>query len=684
MKCYKSGQIKDIVLSGHAGAGKTSLAEAMLYTAGVIDRPASIETGGTVCDFDPEEQKRKSSLSLAVAPLEWNDTKINVVDTPGLFDFEGEMLEGVSAADAMVIVVSGKSGVSVGTEKAWKLASSLKMPRAFFINKIDDESADFYKVLEDLKATFGSAVCPVFVPVKTDQGDVFINLIEMKARQYNAKGKAAEAPMPYTGHRLQGLVNAISEAVAETGDEYFEKYFSGGTFTQQEIITGIHAGFKDGSIAPVFCGSSILPAGIDVLLGSISTMFPSADETATRTEDDNELPCDSGASPAVFVFKTVADPYVGKLSYIKVVSGEITPDIQLLNPKTGATEKIGKLYMQRGRKQADAESLAAGDIGTISKLNAQTGDTLCTSAHPVSVKRISFPAPCLSLAVSPKSKGDEDKISQSLHRLCEEDPTLSFEVNGETRQQILSGLGEQHLDFVVSKLKAKFGVEVLLSKPEVAYRETIRKKVRAEGKHKKQTGGHGQYGHVFIEFEPNDSEEFVFEEKVFGGSVPKNFFPAVEKGLRDCIRSGVLAGYPVVNLKATLVDGSYHPVDSSEAAFKTAAALAFKAGLAQAVPTLLEPIGLLKAYVPDTNMGDVIGEINRRRGRVLGMTPTEDGLQVLEAEAPSAEMMDFSVVLRSITQGRGYFTFQFERYEEAPPQVAHAVIEKSKSAVAGE
>jgi elongation factor G len=685
MKRYSSGQIRNIALTGHAGSGKTSLAEAMLFTAGVIDRTVSIEGGGTVCDFDPEEIKRKVSLSIALAPLEWMDKKINIIDTPGLFDFEGEMLAGLSAADAAIIVISAKSGVSVGTEKAWKLASARNMPKAFFINKIDDDAADFFKVLDDIKARFGTAVCPVLVPIKTDGITVYIDLIEMKAFKYDDKGKPAEVPVPDAGDKIKELRTAISEAVAESDDEYFDKFFSGGTFTEEELFKGIHAGIKDGSITPVFCGSSVHPAGINNLLDSIVSMFPTADECSMSDEDGNAVRCSSTDPAVAFVFKTVADPFVGKLSYIKVAAGKLSSDSVLFNPRTGNSEKIGKITLQRGKKQLEADGLSAGDIGAAAKLSALTGDTLCAPIRPVNLKRVKFPAPCLSMAINAKNKGDDDKISQGLHRLCEEDPTLKFEINSETRQQIISGLGEQHLDFAVSKLKAKFGVEVVLSTPEVPYRETIKKKVvRSEGKYKKQTGGHGQFGHVFIDFEPCDSEEFIFEEKVVGGSVPRNFFPAVEKGLRDCIKQGVLAGFPVVNLKATLVDGSYHPVDSSEAAFRSAATLSFKAGLAQSAPVLLEPIGNLKAYVPEGTMGDIIGEINRRRGRVLGMTLGEDGLEVVEAEAPVAETLDFSTVLRSVTQGRGHFSFEFVRYEEAPPQVSQAVIEKAKIAAAAE
>lgn len=682
MKHYGSGQIRNIAFTGHAGSGKTSLAEALLFASGAIDRVSTVEAGGTVCDFDPEEIKRKSSLSLALAPIEWKDTKINIIDTPGLFDFEGEALEGISAADSQVIVISAKSGVNVGTEKAWKRASDRKMPRAFFVNKMDDDSADFYKVLEELKAQFGASVCPLIVPVATDSGTVYVDIINLKAYKYDAKGVRTDTDVPETGHRLPGLVNAISEAVAETNDEYFDKYFSGGKFTSEELFKGIHTGIKDGSIAPVFCGSSIKPAGLDILLDCVVSMFPSADECEYTDTDGAAHPFSETGDPAAFVFKTVADPFIGKVSYIKAVSGEIKPDSVLLNTRTGASEKIGKLSLQRGKKQSDAGTVAAGDIFTAAKLSALTCDTLCAPSKPVTVARIEFPATCLSKAVFPKKKGDEDKIALGLHRLIEEDPTFTYENNAETREQLVSGLGEQHLDYIVSKLRSKFGVEVVLAAPTVPYRETIRKKVTSEGKFKKQTGGHGQFGHVFIDFEPCDSEELVFEEKVVGGSVPKNYFPAVEKGLRECVKHGVLAGYPVVNLKATLTDGSYHPVDSSEAAFKAAASLSFKSGMEQAKPVLLEPIGTLTVTMPDANMGDVIGEINRRRGRVLGMSAGEAGMQVVEAEAPVAETLDFSVTLRSITQGRGSFTFTFARYEEAPPQVAQAVIEKYKASSA--
>ncbi len=674
MKRFSSNQIRNVALLGHGSSGKTMLAEAMLFSTSTSDRLGNIASGNTVCDFDPEEIKRKTSIFTSIAPIEWRDCKINIFDTPGQPDFEGEMLEGLRAADSAVIAVSGKSGVSVGTEKAWENAKALNLPTAFFVSKVDEESADFYKVLEELKASFGASVCPIIVPFSSDDEQHFINLIEMKAYEFK-NNKAVEIPIPDNGHRLQGLIAAISEAVAETNDELFDKYFSGEAFTKEELTKGIHNGIRQGVIAPVFGGSAVTGAGIDMLLDGIVSYFPGAGNTAPATDENgDDIEVSENDPLAALVFKTVADPFVGKLSYIKVFSGELTSDSNVINARTGKSERVGKLYLVRGKKQTETDRITAGDIGAASKLSSPiTGDTLCASQKIVNLKGIAFPLPSLSMAVTPVTKGDEDKISQGLRRLMEEDPTLKFETNAETSQQILSGLGEQHIDITVSKLKSKFGIGVELSVPDVPYRESIRKKVKAEGKHKKQTGGHGQFGHVVIEFEPCESAQMIFEEKVFGGSVPKNYFPAVEKGLRDCVIHGVIAGYPVVNLKATLLDGSYHPVDSSEMAFKMAATLAYKSALPQASPILLEPVGSLSVEVPESNMGDIIGEINKRRGRVLGMNHGDTGKDIVQAEAPVAEMHDFSIVLRSITQGRGHFTFKFERYEEAPPQVAQAV-----------
>lgn len=681
MKQYSSSRIKNVAVVGHGGSGKTTLAEALLYLTGASDRLGTIADGNTVCDYDAEEIKRKASISLSVAPFEYDGVKVNLLDTPGLFDFSTGLYEGVRAADSVLLAVSGKSGVTVGAKKAYKLAKKSGKSRMIFVSKLDRESADFYKVLEQLKATFGPSVFPLSVPYGSDkQIEGYIDLINMKAYHYD-NGKATEVALPESDHRLEGLMTAISEAVAETDEALFEKYFSGEQFTHEELVKGIQDGIKAGSITPVFCGSAATLEGLDMLLGAITTLLPSAEEAAseigtTPAGDEVEVKCDEGGPLVAQVFKTVADPFIGKLSYVKVISGKLTAGLDALNMTTGESEKIGKLITLRGKKQEDAAAIPAGDIGAIAKLSANTGDTLCVGTE-VSLAKATFDLPCYSMAVLPKAKGDESKISQAVARLLEEDASLSFETNTETHQQVISGLGDQHLDVVVSKLKAKFGVDVALEPPIVAYRETIQKKVRVQGKHKKQSGGHGQYGDVWIEFEPCDSDEMVFDQKVVGGAVPKNFFPAVEKGLRECVTRGILAGYPVVRLKATLVDGSYHPVDSSEMAFKTAASLAYKAGLQQASPVLLEPIGHLNVTVPDANTGDMMGELNKRRGRVLGMNPAEEGTSVIDAEVPMSEMHDFATLLRQMAQGSGSFTFAFERYEQLPNQLVAGVIEQA-------
>ncbi len=683
MKQYDAKKILNIALAGHSGSGKTSVAEAMLYVAGASDRLGKISDGNTVLDCDPEEIKRKASIVTAVAPLEWKNYKINLIDTPGLFDFEGGLKEGMRAADTAMIVVSGKNGVNVGTEKAVKAATQAGLTKVFFVNGLCDESARFYRVFETLKAQFGPSVCPVVVPYIVDgKANCYINLLEYKAYLYE-NGKMTQTAMPDMGDRLEGLRTAINEAVAETSDEMFEKYFSGEEFTPEEIIVGVSTGVKNGTISPVFCGDAQNTFGIDQLLNGIIWLAPSAaDKGAELALDQNgepvELAVNENAASAAFVFKTVADPFVGKLSYFKVISGKVSPDTPLVNMTTGEPERINKVMVIRGKKQEEQPYIGAGDIGCVAKLqNTKTGDTLCSPARKVIIDKIDYPAPCYSMAIYPKTKGEEDKVAQAVMKLMEEDPTIKFENNTETKQMIVSGLGEQHLDVLVSKLKSKYGVDVTLEVPKVAYRETIRKKVQAQGRHKKQSGGHGQFGDVWIEFEPCDCEDLEFGERVVGGAVPKGYFPAVEKGLRDCIKKGVLAGYPVVGLKATLYDGSYHPVDSSEMSFKMAAAIAYKNGLPNASPVLLEPIGTLKALVPDSNMGDVMGEVNKRRGRVLGMSPGEDGMQQVEAEVPMAEMHDFATYIRQVTQGRGSFSFEFVRYEDAPAQIAQKIIESA-------
>ena len=680
----QANKICNILVAGHAGCGKTTLVESLLYTTGALERMGRVEDGNTVCDFDPEEAKRHASLSAAVAPVQYEDIKLNLIDVPGLFDFEVGMYEGLPAVESVLICVSGRSGVSVGAEKAYKMAEKQGKSRMIFISKMDLENANFYKILEDLKTRFGPSICPCVVPVRLDDGTVaYVNLFSQKAFKYEG-GKQIQIELPNMGHRLEGLVEAMSEAVAETDDALMEKFFEGEPFTTEEIVEGMRLGVKNGIITPVFCGSPVNLQALDMLLLNMVRLLPSAERAGGRTGvnadgEELEFKCDEAEPTAVYVFKTVADPFVGKLSYVRVLSGKLTASSTLVNARTGETERLGKLLTVRGKKQTDAEMIPAGDMGAITKLPAaQTGDTLCDPARVAALPAPAFPVPTLSMAVKVAKKGDEGKIGAALARLIEEDPTVRYRVDSETGQQLLSGLGEQHLDVVVAKLKAKFGVEITLETPRVAYRESIRKKCKAQGRHKKQTGGHGQFGDVWIEFEPCDSEELVFEEKVFGGSVPKNYFPAVEKGLRQASAHGVLAGYPVVGLKATLLDGSYHPVDSSEMAFIMAAKLAYKAALPQAGPILLEPVGTLKAHVPGDNTGDIMGDVTKRRGRVLGMHPDEDGLQVVEAEVPMAEMQDFTTFMRQLTQGRGWFTLEFTRYEPLPSMLEGKVIEEAK------
>ena len=630
--------------------------------------------------------RRRSAARRLSPPFEWKNKKINLLDTPGLFDFQGGLYEAARAAESVVIVLAGKSGVSVGTEKAFAAAEKRGLSKIFFVNGLCDEGSDFYKVFEDLKASFGPSVCPIVVPYFEDgKADKYINMLEYKAYDYSG-GKPVQVDMPNMGARLEGLRTAIYEAVAETSDELFEKYFSGEEFTPEEVIVGVSQGVKSGTISPVFCGDAMLMRGMEQFMDGLCWLAPSAADKGAEIGvdvDGNpvEIAVKEDAATAAIVFKTVADPFIGKLSYVKVLSGKISTETPLINMRTGNTERVGKTVMMCGKKQEDVKAITAGDIGAIPKLaGVNTGDTLCAPARKVTLDGIAYPTPEMRMAIVPKNKGDEDKVAQGIMRLAEEDPTIRFENNAETKEMVISGMGEQHLDVIVSKLKTKFGVDVTLRSPRVPYRETIRKTVSVQGRHKKQTGGHGQFGDVWIEFSPCDADGLEFAERVVGGAVPKGFFPAVEKGLRECIARGPLAGYPVVGLKATLYDGSYHPVDSSEMAFKTAASIAYKNGMPQANPVLLEPIGELKATVPDANMGDIMGEVNKRRGRVLGMSPAETvGYQTVDAEVPMAEMYDFSTYVRQVTQGRGSFTFDFVRYEEAPQNVAQKVIEAAKA-----
>ena len=686
MKLYDTANIKNFCLLGHGNSGKTSLAEAMLYTAGNTDRLGRTADGNTVMDFDPEEIKRKFSISTALAACEWHGVKFNILDTPGYFDFVGEVQEAVRVSDAAVIVLSGKSGVSVGAEKAWKYCEDKKLPRLIFINKVDDERVNYQGVMQQLKEKFGKRIAPFQLPIREREKITgFVNIVEREARKFDGN-RTVTAEMPSeVGDELEELRNMICEAVAETSEELMEKYFSGEEFTLPEMYSALRAGVAAGDIVPVLCGSAYHKLGISSLMNAIDAYFPapdSGDEFIVATKKDgtpSRIKVDVSDPMSALVFKTVADPYVGKLSYFKVYSGVMTPDTTVYNMNKDINEKIGKIYVVNGKKQVEVSRLNAGDIGAVAKLTkTATGDTLSGLNHPLELEGIDFVKPNMSLAVIPKVKGDEDKITQGLTKLMEEDKTFKLETNKETRQQILKGLGDQHIEVIVSKLKNKFGVDVSFEPPKVPYREAIRKHVKAEGKHKKQSGGHGQYGHVWIEFEPGD-DGLVFEEKVFGGSVPKGYFPAVEKGLLESMQHGVLAGYPMVGLKATLVDGSYHDVDSSEMAFKIAANLAYKAGMVQASPVILEPIGHLKVTVPDSYTGDIIGDINKRRGQMLGMNPVGDGMTEIEGEVPVAEMYSYSSDLRSMTQARGDFEFEFDRYQEAPSNIAEKIVAASKA-----
>ena len=623
---------KNIALAGHAGSGKTTLCEALLYQSGVTERIGKITEGNTVSDYTAEEIKRKSSVYTTLSTIRTDALQVNLLDTPGMFDFAGEMTEGIYGSDCTLIPVSGKSGVRVGTQKAYDCAVALGKPRMFVVTKLDDDNANFYNVLTDLKSKFGSTVCPVVVPVIADRKIIsYVNLIEMKAYRYDEAGKAVETEMPTAavsekmGYRMDGLIEAFSEAVAETDEALFEKFFSGEPFTQKERIDGIHNGIKNGIITPVTCVSAATLAGVDMLMKELELLVPSAPEQALALDaagEPVEISCTPDAPTKAVIFKTAVDPFVGKLSFLKVLSGSLKGGMELVNATDGSTEKIGKLLELCGKKQTEKAEAVCGDIVAVAKLRAHTNDTLCAQEQVVSMEAPEYPLPCYRMAVQPAVRGDEAKVASAMQKILEEDQTLSYEQDPTTKEAILSGLGEQHLAAVVSRLQSDFGVSVTLKTPKIAYRETIRKKVKVQGRYKKQSGGHGQYGDVWIEFEPCVSDDLIFEERVFGGAVPKNFFPAVEKGLQDSVKKGVLAGFPVVGLKAILVDGSYHPVDSSEMSFKTAASLAYKEGMRLAEPVLLEPIGTLDVAVPDENTGDMMGELNKRRGRVLGMQPS--------------------------------------------------------------
>ena len=684
---YSPHNIRNICLLGHGGNGKTTLVESFLYMTGARDRLGRTSDGNTICDYDPEETKRQISISAAVAPIEYNGCKINVLDTPGNFDFAGEVAECLSVADAAVLVCAAKGGLSVGTERAWKLLDQRKMPRLVYISKMDEDNVDFNSAFETLRDHFGKNIAPLMVPIWDADKNVtgIVDVLHKRAFVPNGN-KRKEIPIPEDKLSVvDEIYGQLMESVAETSEEFMEKFFEGEDFTYAEIMQGLKTGVREGTLIPVVCGSSYTGLGTLLLLDVIIDLLPNPLEgkpyTGTNREGEpDEFIVSQGAVPAAFVFKTVADQY-GKFSFIKVLSDRITSDMTLVNSTTGANEKLGRLYVMKGKNSEEVKELLCGDIGAIGKMDrVKTGDTLCDSRKFFKIDPIPFAEPNYSKAIAPKTRGQEDKVASGLNRLNEEDPTFTIVNNAETHQMVITCAGDIQMDVLVSKLKNRFGVDVDLSEARVAYREKIRKTVSKQGRHKKQTGGSGQFGDVWIRFEPNpECEEPVFAEEVFGGSVPKNFFPAVEKGIKEACVHGVLAGYPVVNLKAVLYDGSYHPVDSSEIAFKTAAQLAYKAALPEANPCLMEPVGELKVTVPDSYMGDVIGDLNKRRGRVMGMDPVEGGHQVITAEVPMAEMMSYSIDLRAMTQSRGSFTLHFVRYEDCPPAAQEKAIAAAKA-----
>ncbi len=689
MKNYTTKNLRNVGIVGHSGSGKTTLTEAILYYTKATDRFGKIEEGNTVSDYDSEEKKRKISISTSIAPCQWENVKINLIDTPGYFDFVGEAYEGLRAVDVAMVVISGTSGIQVGTEKAWEYVNKHKFPRSFYINKLDRENSKFDKVLAGLKEKFGISVVPVQYPIGSE-GDFkgVINVISRRARIFDEKThsmKNGEIPEELID-KVDECKNMIIEAVAETDEILLDKYFNEGTLSDEEIYNGLINGCAKGDIAPVMCGSALNGIGTETLLEDIVECFPSPENVESlnalnlKTNEDIEVKIDEKLHLSALVFKTIADPFVGKLSLFRVITGKIKSDSNVHNANKNKDEKIGTMYFLKGKQQIPTSEIVAGDIGAVSKLQfTSTGDTLCDADNPIAFNTIKFPEPTMSMAVLPKSKNDEDKISNGLNKLLDEDPTFKVSRDIENAETIVSGLGETHLDVIASKLKTKFGVDIILQKPKVPYRETIKKIADVQGKHKKQSGGHGQYGDVKIKFEPrNDGEDdLLFVDQVVGGVVPRQYIPAVEKGLRECIHHGVLAGYPVIRLKAVLHDGSYHPVDSSEMAFKVASSLAYKKGLVEAQPILLEPIMHVEVIVPEYYMGDIIGDITKKRGRVLGMESDEDKQRII-AEIPQAEMFKYATDLRSMTQARGNFVMKFQRYEEVPTIEVDKIIEEAK------
>ena len=689
MNVYGTKNIRNVVLLGHGGAGKTTVAEALANITGVTKRMGKVADGNTISDYDKEEIKRQFSISTTMVPIEYagaeGNIKINLLDTPGYFDFVGEVEEAVSVADAAIIVVNCKAGIEVGTEKAWDLCEKYRLPRIIFATNMDDDHASFRELILKLERRFGRKIAPFQVPIRENEKFVgFVNVVKMEGRRFTNMSEYEACDIPeYTEKNLGIARDALMEAVAETSEEYMERYFSGEEFTQDEIYTAVQTHVSECNIVPVMMGSGINCQGFNALLNAIDRYFPAPDYfecvgVDVSTGERFTAKYNEDVSLSARVFKTVVDPFIGKYSLMKICTGSLKADSTIYNVNQDAEEKVAKVYVLRGKDVIEVPELKAGDIGAVAKLNiTATGDTIALRSAPIVYHKPAISTPYTYMAYSAKTKGDEDKISSALARMMEEDLTLKTVVDAENRQTLLYGIGDQHLDVVVSKLSNRYKVEIELSKPKFAFRETIRKKVEAAGRHKKQSGGHGQFGDVKMSFEPSGDLEtpYVFEEKVFGGAVPKNYFPAVEKGVQECCLKGPLAGYPVVGIKATLLDGSYHPVDSSEMAFKMASTIAFKDGFMKATPVLLEPIASVKVVVPDKFTGDVMGDLNKRRGRVLGMDHVSAGQQVITAEVPLSELYGYNTDLRSMTGGIGEYKYEFARYEQAPADVQKREIE---------
>ncbi len=687
MRDYLANEVRNVVALGHSGSGKSTLIESMLYKNGQISKFGPSSDGTTTVDFDLEEGKRGLSVYCHIHPVEWKDKKINFIDTPGNRDYEGEENTGITVGDNALIVVSAKDGVESGTERAWKKALHEKLPTIFFINKLDDENADFSRVMEELREKFGKSVFLFELPIIEDRKVVgSVNILRNKAWYYDDPKEPKEVPVAIRG-KVEDYYNEIAEAIAMTDDSLMEKFFSGEKFDEHDLAKGLRVGVRNGDIHPVYCGSALNQTGIERLLDLITEYFPTYAEKGrvhalNAKNEPVDMETNENEALSAFVFKTIIDPFVGRISYLKVLSGVLNSDSQVYNSRKECLEKINQIYVISGKYQVGVGKLFTGDIGAVVKLQeTSTNDTLCTRSRVITYPNIEFPQPMLGYAIRPKTKADEDKMSVAIRNMMQEDRTISFVNNEETHEQILYGVGDQHIDLILSKLKSKYKVEVTTATPTIQYRETIRGKAEAQGRFKKQNGGAGQYGDVWVRFEPSDDPdgEMVFAEEVVGGAVPKQFFAPTEQGLRECMNKGPLAGYKVVGVKATLYDGSYHPVDSKEVAFKEAARLAYNAAMPKAQPTLLEPIGEVIVTAPEEYTGVIMGDFTKRRGLIVDMSTNDDGDQVIQADVPLAEMQTYANELRAMTQGRGSYVVEFSRYQPAPKEVADKVIADAKA-----